>query len=469
MATPPTARAESSKRRLRRLREEQRDAALRDIPLFADLPINEIRWIGRHAVLRLFADRATIVTERMSNDFLYVVIQGKVVGDLHDRLGREVSLGVLPVGSIFGEGILFGNRFAGANVIAQSACQILQLSLEHIRTSQQHIPVLYELLKRIYRQRLLDYTLMRIPILATLSADERQQLIKELIVREVPRGETVVRAGDRPNGLHLVENGQFVIENQGKVIGHLDEGDFFGANALINHTVPNDNVRAVTPCVILTLPSMTFYALLNHHPEIQGLIQQVLENRRAYNKQNQAVIDALATHGIRRGDKLLLRDAARCPPGCDICVRGCATRHGTPRLQLDGVQTDHAVIVDSCRQCRIGAQCVESCQHQAIQWQRQSLVIDVDRCTGCGDCVTACEYDAMTLQPRHPSWLGAAQRRVYPHPLNHHQPLIPLTPTKPLYYADKCDFCVGHDDMACISACPIGALRMVNVVDLFPF
>jgi CRP-like cAMP-binding protein/Fe-S-cluster-containing hydrogenase component 2 len=468
MATP-VARTESSKRRLRRLREEHRDAALREIPLLADLPINEIRWIGRHAVLRLFADRATIVTERMSNDFLYVVIQGTVTGDLHDRLGREVSLGILPVGSMFGEGSLFGNRFAGANVIAQSACQILQLSLEQIRLNHQYIPALYELLKRIYRQRLIDYTLMRIPILATLNADERQAFIQHLIVREVPRGETVVRAGDRPNGLHFVENGQFVIENQGNVVGHLDEGDFFGARALIQRAPVTDNVRAVTPCLMLTLPSMTFYELLDRHPEIQQLIQQVLDDRRAYNQQNKAVLDDLVSHGVRRGDKLLLRDATKCPPGCDLCVRGCASRHGAPRLRLDGVHTDTAVIADSCRQCRIGAQCVESCTHNAITWPRQSLVSDTDRCTGCGDCVTACEYGAMTLQQRDKGLFGDLKRRIYQHPLNHHQPLIPLTPAKPLYYADKCDFCVNHDDMACVSVCPIGALRVVNVSDLFPY
>ncbi len=466
---PPVARSEPSKRRMRRIREEQRDSALRDIALFAELPVNEIRWLGRHAVLRLFADRATIVTERMSNDYLYVVLQGTVTGNLHDRLGREVSLGVLPVGSIFGEGSLFGNRFAGANVIAQSACQIIQFSLEQIRTNQHLIPTLYELLKGIYRQRLIDYTLMRIPILATLSADERQHLIKDLIVREVPRGETVVRAGDRPNGLHLVEHGQFVIENHGNVLGHLDEGDFFGATALIKRMPSTDHVRAVTPCQILTLPSSTFYDLLERHPEIPELIQHVLANRRAYNQQNQAVLDDVASHGVRRGDKLLLRDASRCPPGCDLCVRGCVSRHGAPRLRLEGVHTDTAVIVDTCRQCRVGARCVESCTHQAITWQQQSLVVDAMRCTGCGDCVRSCEYDAMTLQPRHANWLGALHRRLVAHPLQLHQPIIPLTPKKPLYYADKCDLCVGHDDMACVSVCPIGALRVVNVVDLFPY
>jgi Fe-S-cluster-containing hydrogenase component 2 len=75
----------------------------------------------------------------------------------------------------------------------------------------------------------------------------------------------------------------------------------------------------------------------------------------------------------------------------------------------------------------------------------------------------------MTLQPRDQSLLGTLKRRMYSHPLHQHQPLIPLTPTKPLYYADKCDFCAGHDDHACVSACPIGALRVVNVVDLFPY
>ncbi|MFM7679329.1 MAG: cyclic nucleotide-binding domain-containing protein, partial [Roseiflexaceae bacterium] len=89
-------------RQQRRLRDERRMAALREIPTLKDLPTNELRILGRHAVLRVFADKATILTERMPNDYLFIVIHGAVMVNVHDRNGREVSLGRLLVGAMFG-------------------------------------------------------------------------------------------------------------------------------------------------------------------------------------------------------------------------------------------------------------------------------------------------------------------------------------------------------------------------------
>ena len=45
-------------------------------------------------------------------------------------------------------------------------------------------------------------------------------------------------------------------------------------------------------------------------------------------------------------------------------------------------------------------------------------------------------------------------------------PSIPLQPTQ---RADKCDLCNGYDDLACVSACPTGALRLMPVEELFSF
>lgn len=459
---PRTQPQEPMPRQQRRLRDERRLSALRDIPVLDLLPPSELRILGRHAVLRVFADQATIVTERMPNEHVFIVIHGVVIVNLHDRSGREVSLGRLPVGTIFGEGPLFGNRFGGNSVVAQSVCHLLQIPLETIRREQAQLPQLYAQLRAMYRSRLVQATLARVPFLAPLSEQERAALIEQLIIRDVPRGEYIVKAGNRPNGLHLIEFGQCVVKRDQQVQGHLEEGDFFGAMALMNDAQARDDVQAMTPCIIMTLPSQRFLALLNDYPDIRHVITQTISRRSDYLAQNNNELAAVWAKGVRRGDMVFVRDAQRCPPECRLCVQACTTRHGAPRLAYAGVHHDAHVIVDTCRQCRVGPECVDACPENAIAWQGATLLINHTSCTGCAACVDACQYHAITLQPRDRSWRGHVARALATIPLLQQS-------AQPIQRAEKCDHCAGYDDMACVRACPIGALSLVPVEQLFPY
>lgn len=450
-------------RQQRRLRDERRTTALREIATLHEFPLSELRLLGRHAVLRVFADQATIVTERMPNDHLFIVIHGTVMVNLHDRSGRNVSLGLLPVGAIFGEGPLFGNRFGGNSVVAQSVCHLVQIPLDILRHEQHHLPQLMAYLRNMYRTRLVQVTLARVPFLSPLNEAERAALVEQLIVRDVPRGEYIVKAGNRPNGLHLIELGQCVVKRNQQVQGHLEEGDFFGALALMNDAPARDDVQSTTPCIVMTLPSQRFLALLHDHPEIRSVITQMISRRIDYMTQNNNELGTIWAKGVRRGDMVFVRDAQRCPPDCRICVQACTTRHGAPRLAYEGMVHDGQVIVDSCRQCRVGPECVDACPTNAITWQGTTLRIDDAACTGCTACVTACQYQAIHMQPRDRSWRGRMTRVLQTIPLLAHHA------TNPPYRAEKCDRCAEYDDMACVSACPIGALTLVPVEQLFPY
>lgn len=462
MAGKVRAHQDSALRREQSRRDELRLQLLQGIDSLRDVPIHELRWLGRNATLRVFADQATIVTERMPNDFLYIVLRGTVTVDLHDRLSKQVSLGILPVGAIFGESPLYGTHFSGVSVVARSPSELLQIPIDALRHSQAQLPVLYVRLQELYRQRLVRATLARVPFLAVLNDAERHDLIDKLRVRDVPRGEYIVTAGQPPNGLHVIESGQVVIERHGQVIGHFDEGDFIGALAMMTNTVAHDDVRAVTPCQVLTLPGSVFLEMLDHHPEISASITTMLHDRSHYFEKQHEIIDEITRRGIRRGDYVLVREWERCPPGCRLCIDACTQRHGAPRLRHDGVLYGDMIVLDSCRQCRVGAECVEACPVDAIVWDGPKLVI-TDACTGCGRCGEACNYGAITLEPRDRSWVGGIRRTLQ------HMPIIPLVARQPEYRASKCDLCAGHADMACQSICPIGALKMVPVESMFPY
>ena len=120
---------------------------------------------------------------------------------------------------------------------------------------------------------------------------------------------------------------------------------------------------------------------------------------------------------------------------CLSCVIVCSERHtgeSAPsrariRLHIDllGGSDD---VMQYCRQCA-KAPCASACPVEAIHFDQQTQVWLVDDavCDGCGQCVRACPFGAIWIDP-------AVARAI------------------------KCDLCGGR--AWCVEACPAGALTV---------
>jgi carbon-monoxide dehydrogenase iron sulfur subunit len=104
--------------------------------------------------------------------------------------------------------------------------------------------------------------------------------------------------------------------------------------------------------------------------------------------------------------------------GCRTCEQICVYAHekvfGTGRARIHvlrrGVLTFEAVV---CQHCET-APCIAACATEALRWQRNRVVFDADRCTGCGACVEACHavfWDEERQQPLICDLCGACVRR----------------------------------------------------------
>jgi CRP-like cAMP-binding protein/Fe-S-cluster-containing hydrogenase component 2 len=446
---------------------------LAQLDCFRDVPTTQLMRLAGLCTLRAFMPGTVILNERTPGDFVYLVLRGTVSLTLHDHSGQQVLIGILDRGDCFGEGLLFGDLFRGATVQAETICYLLQLPREELRTILPEASELNHSLRRIYRQRLVDSTLGRMPLFARLSPLERAGVAALLQPQHCPRGEAIIHEGAPGNALYLIEAGQAVVEQAGQAIAYLDEGDFFGEMSLLAGAPHNADVRALTPVDVLALPAVDFLRLLDQQPDLESHLNEVVERRRASNtamhgdptkaRQFSAAVD----HGLLRGTHTLVRDTGLCPDDCHICEDACATRHGRARIKVRGVKVNGLEVADTCRQCHVGAECVEACPTDAIQWNDRGALIVTDSCTGCGDCVSACPYDAVELVPRGddaPSLFWSLWRQVS----KLKNGTIPLEVTRPTHRADKCDLCHGYEDLACVSACPTGALRLVPVEELFP-
>lgn len=455
----------------------ERLATLQRLDCLHQVSTEELSRLLDLCVLRAFVPGSTLVSEHEASRFLYFLLQGDVQLTLHDRDGHEVLVGILSRGDCCGESQLFGNFFRRARVRADTVCYALQVPLSDLQVLLPSLPTLSAALREIHRRRMVESTLVRVPLFSQLLPLERLALAALLQRSHYSRGSVIVRHGEPGEALCLIESGQIVVEQHGVTIASLQEGDFFGEIALLSDRPHNATVRAFTATDILALPAADFHWLLAQRPELEAQLHTVVEQRLSHNATMRTDQDRVrhlnlaVEHGLLRGSRLLVRTPELCPPGCRICEDACASRHGQTRLHLNGVQIGDFDVVDTCRQCRIDAECVEACLEDAIQWNDQGALVITDKCTGCGDCVQACPYDAVTRKPLNPNppngplwklWSAMQQR------LNKQRHIIPLETTHYTHRADKCDLCHNYDNLACLSACPTGSLRLMPVEELFP-
>lgn len=127
--------------------------------------------------------------------------------------------------------------------------------------------------------------------------------------------------------------------------------------------------------------------------------------------------------------------------GCKSCELACSLKNETtfnPSVSrissitfIEGTYSLPYNFVATCKQC-VDAPCLSSCPAKAIFRRRdetKAVIINRDRCTGCGVCVGACPFGAMRFD-------SAAKK------------------------AFKCELCEG--DPACARMCPTGAITFVE-------
>jgi CRP-like cAMP-binding protein/Pyruvate/2-oxoacid:ferredoxin oxidoreductase delta subunit len=473
-ADPPARQYAEEQAQQEAARRSVRVDALAQLDCLRNVPHADLERMVELCVLRAFTPGTIIVNERTPCDFVYLILRGTARLTLHDRAGHEVLIGVLNRGDCFGEGPLFGDLFRGASVQAETSCYLLQVAREQLRAMLETAPELSAALRAIYRQRLVESTLGRVPLFGRLSPLERAQIAALLRIQHYARGTTIIHEGTPGQALYLIEEGQVIVEQGGQTIAHLDEGDFFGEMSLLAQSPHNADVRALSPVEVLALPAAEFNRLLKRQPALNTQLHEVVSQRRAANtairrdQERASQLTAAVERGLLRGTHVLVRDPQLCQEGCTICEEACTARHGQTRIHLNGVMLDKLDITDSCRQCRVGAECVEACPSDAIQWNGNGALIITESCTGCAACVPACPYDAMQMSTQDTtsvSPLWSLWHRIK----RSARLTIPLEDSQPRQRADKCDLCHGYDDLACVSACPTGALQLRPVEELFPF
>jgi CRP/FNR family cyclic AMP-dependent transcriptional regulator len=101
---------------------------LRNVPLFAVLPENQLVLLTSSVTRKRIPRGTAIIAAGDVTDSLYVVIAGRLKVMMSDDEGREVILSILGPNEFFGEMGLIDDHPRSASVVAIEPCELLTLS-----------------------------------------------------------------------------------------------------------------------------------------------------------------------------------------------------------------------------------------------------------------------------------------------------------------------------------------------------
>jgi ATP-binding cassette subfamily B protein len=256
----------------------ERERFLRELPLFALLeePIRRLVVDSFEHVSYPFG--TVIVREGDAADAFYVLLSGNARVVKRGPSGDEVPLNVLKPGDYFGEIGLLEDTTRTATVRASGDVEALRLAGSVFTALVRTNPGLREALELSVREHHLWSFFRVYPAFAVLGRDGLALLLEGLERVEVAGGEVIIRQGDPPGPMYVVEEGRlraYVDEDDGsRDRAYYRKGDFFGEISLVRDTPRGATVEAVSDAKLLVLGPELYRELLERFPEFRTRIEE---------------------------------------------------------------------------------------------------------------------------------------------------------------------------------------------------
>jgi CRP-like cAMP-binding protein len=121
---------------------------LKKIPLFADVPDEDLRKVATFATTEEFPEGATVVKEGGYSNHFYAIEEGTVKIERGDE-----HLADLGLGDVFGEQGLLQRQERSASVVATSPLRVIKIEHWELSRMRKSMPQIVEELQRKVEER----------------------------------------------------------------------------------------------------------------------------------------------------------------------------------------------------------------------------------------------------------------------------------------------------------------------------
>lgn len=370
---------------------------LRSMELFQGKDPDELaEWLGKapfeggaECALRRFPSGELIIQEGSFGNTFFLLISGSA-GVSKGPEGRHLAQ--LGAGSFFGEMTLISGLPRTANVTTLEPSLMIEVPRRAFEAWMKKPGPFRNVMDRVYLARGLANQLQIIPDFVEIDPKIFQELVTKAKLRIFSKDEVIVREGDEADSLYIIRDGYVrvakkMVGGEQRTVAYLNDGAYFGETALLHSFRRDATVWAMGKVEVIQLMKGDFFALLNRDEAMLARLQA----RESKRKSGEASVSAPSAH-----------------------------------------------------QGFIGAVVAKG-----VIKATSALVIHLDVCTRCGNCVKACAelHDGISRLTRHGMLFEAPPQK-------------PKAPPERLLVATSCMHCL---DPECMIGCPTGAItRDVN-------
>jgi CRP-like cAMP-binding protein len=262
--------------------------SLKQIPLFAKLSVSELRGIYTYSLLHHLTAGEPIITGGNQRRSLFAILEGSVKVLGKDKDGRDIFLVTLNAGTSFGEFALFGRIDTNVSVIAEEPCRILEIPREIVLKLAKTRSAMIDDLKTLFRHRILQNALARVPLFSQLTPQNRQKIVKHFKPVRAKHGTILMREGEPGDSMYFIAAGEVGVytslteaddgstpdtDSDQLLLATLKIGDFFGEQALVTNNPRSATVIALTDVALLQFSKPDLEAVIKEHPWIESEIQ----------------------------------------------------------------------------------------------------------------------------------------------------------------------------------------------------
>ena len=366
----------------------------------------------------------------------------------------------LGAGELFGEMTCMSYYPRSATVRAKTDCVMLEM-LRNVLDILQRNKTFRAQLESNYRTRALDSHLRSIPIFASLTPDFIDHLREHVELIRFSPGQVICRQGDVADSFYLVRIG-FVRVAEDRpggelVLAYLARGGYFGEIALLSGTPRTATCTALDHVEAVRISAEDFRLMADKFPEVRRSLEAVAQKRIDENRSRAVQVQNVPV------DQFLAQ----------------------------GLMEAQSLLVLDLERCTRCDQCVRACAdaHDGVtRLVREGLRFDkylvATSCRQCRDplCMVGCPVGSIrrrnSLEVIIEDWcIGCGlcasncpygNINMHPFPVELDDPVMPgrkIATTK--VKATSCDLCHDHAEPSCVYACPHDAAHRVNPPEFF--
>jgi CRP-like cAMP-binding protein/formate hydrogenlyase subunit 6/NADH:ubiquinone oxidoreductase subunit I len=355
-------------------------------------------------------------------------------------------------GDLFGEMTCMSFYPRSATVRAKTPCVMLEM-LRNVLDVLQKNKTFRAQLEAEYRRRALVTHLRSVPVFSTVSEEFIHELRERVALQRFAPGQVICREDDPADAFYLVRMGFVKVsqERNGEemVFSYLSRGGYFGEMGLLGGGRRTATCTALDNVELVKMEAADFAAMMEQFPEVRAQIEQVAKQRAAAN----------AAQLVREDQSQSL-----------------------DQFLAQGLMDAQSLLVLDLEKCTRCDQCVRACAdaHDGVtRLLRDGLRFEnylvATSCRQCKDprCMVGCPVGSIrrkdSLEVIIEDWcVGCglcAENCPYGNITVHQFTSEPEH--KPVRKATSCDLCHDLEEPSCVYACPHDAAHRVKPEDFF--